>query len=231
MRISQRNKKSTLTVTERFYFPYESQYMKISGMPDAWYKLYSIATRPDELGTFIYTHFILPAVRHLNAKRPRGPHKSNAKFINKVKTLAAYNYCFLDYWLGKSREEWPEPIKKVVQEFEDEMGSYFPRTGKKKHPKALEIVAYMIERDFGEERQIHQTIKPWTDDIHNFDKVYVSGSGFVTYYKLYLELLGKWDDPSLIFAPENLSLVDSWSSGKGLRLRNSSPNIAPFTTA
>jgi hypothetical protein len=56
MRISQRNKKSnesTLTVTERFSFPFESAPLKISGRPEAWYRLYALSAKLQELGNFM----------------------------------------------------------------------------------------------------------------------------------------------------------------------------------
>ena len=123
MTVSQRNEnsnESTLTVTERFPFPFESIQLKISGIPDAWFRLYALSAKPEELGSFIYVHFVAPAVRHLVSNCPRGPHKFRAGFINKIKNLSGYNYGLLEYWLKRPEEEWPRPIRKVVRDFEKE---------------------------------------------------------------------------------------------------------------
>lgn len=191
MRISQRNKKSkksTLTVTEGFPFPFESIPLKISGMPDAWYRLYALSAKPGELGSFIYLHFVAPAVRHLVSNCPRGPHKFRAEFINKIKNLAGYNYSLLEYWLKRPEEEWPKPIRKVIRDFEKNEASY-SHSGQKLKLKAHEITAYIMERRFGKRRKAYKIPNPWTDDAENFRRIYISKDGFREYYRAFLRIL------------------------------------------
>lgn len=196
MRISQRNKKSnksTLTVTERFPFPFESIPLKISGMPDAWFRLYALSAKPEELGKFIYVHFVAPALRHLVVKRPRGPHKSKAQFINRIKNISAYDYCLFEHWLKRPEEEWPRTIRKVIRDFEEREASY-SHSGQTLKPKAHEITAYIMEKKFGRKRKAHKIQNPWTDDPQSFKKIYISKE-LRKYYRVCLSLLAIQYDP------------------------------------
>jgi hypothetical protein len=186
MKIIQRNKKSPLTIVENFPFPFEKIELKISGSPDAWYRFYALSVKPEELGNFIYVNFIAPAVRRLASERPRGCYKFKAEFIRRIKRLSAYNYCFFEYWLKKRDEERPDPIRKVLKEFE-KSGSY-SHYGEKLKPKAHEITAYIMERDFGNERKTYKIPNPWTDDPDNFRRTYILNSGLVKYYRTYLKI-------------------------------------------
>ena len=191
MRISQRNKKSkksTLTVTEGFPFPFESIPLKISGMPDAWFRLYALSAKPEELGRFLYVQFVAPAVRHLVSNSPRGPHKFRAAFINKVKNLSAYNHALFEYWLKRPEEDWPKSIKKVIRDFEKE-GTSFSHFGQELKLKAYEITAYVMEKRFGKEREAYKILNPWTDEAENFRRIYISKEGFREYYRCFFRIL------------------------------------------
>jgi len=191
MRISQRNKKSnksTLTVTERFPFPFESIPLKISGRPEAWYRLYALSAKPQEFGNFIYVNFVAPALRHLVVKRPRGPHKSNAQFINRIKNISGYNYCLIEYWLKQPNEEWPKPIRNVIRDFEKKGASY-SHSGQRLKLKAHEITAYIMEKRFGKKRKTYKILNPWTDDPENFRRIYISRDGFRDYYRAFFRIL------------------------------------------
>jgi len=191
MRISQRNKKSnesTLTVTERFPFPFESIPLKISGRPDAWVRLYALSAKPRELENFIYVHFVTPAVRHLVSNRPRGPHKFCAEFINKIKNLSGYTYGLFEYWLKRPEEEWPKSIRKAIRDFKKE-GTSYSHSGLELKPKAHEITAYIMEKRFGKMRETHKILNPWTDDPENFRRIYISRDGFRDYYRAFFRIV------------------------------------------
>jgi hypothetical protein len=191
MRISQRNKKSNkapLAVTETFPFPFESIQLKISGTPDAWFRLYALSAKPKELRSFLYVHFVAPAVRHLVVKRPRGAHKFRAEFINKIKNLSGYNYSLLEYWLKRPEEEWPKPIRKVIRDFEKNETSY-SHSGQRLKLKAHEITAYIMEKRFGRQRKTYKIPNPWTDDPESFRRTYISKDGFREYYRAFLRIL------------------------------------------
>jgi hypothetical protein len=191
MRISHRNKKSnesTLTITERFPFPFESIPLKISGMPDAWFRLYALSAKPEELGRFVYVNFVAPAVRHLVSNRPRGPHKFRAAFINKIKHLSGYNYALIEYWLKRPEQERPKSIRKLIRDFEKTEASY-SHSGQKLKLKAHEVTAYIMEKRFGKKREVYKIPNPWTDDPENFRRIYISRDGFRDYYRVFFRIL------------------------------------------
>lgn len=185
MKIKQRNKKSILTIEGKFPSPYENIKLKISAFPDDWYNLiYEFFGKPKhiEKPIFDYLKTVFDQVlNHILAERPRGVHSSMWEFTHKLKVRTAYIFCLLEYWLKKPEENWPESIKNAVKETPKIVGQH--RKGIRK-PKIHEITVYIIERDFGKEREKNNPkSNPWTDDPENFRKTYISKNPFIQTYK------------------------------------------------
>lgn len=189
-----RTKKSPLLIEETFPPPYEKVKLKIIAHPDDLSNLAGdYYENPEELGKVFLNHFIDHALYEIITRfgigtPPRGIHKKMWNFNMKMKIRAPYTFGLIDYWLKQPQKNWPRSIKKVVSEFEDEKASYSPLSGKKKRTKAHEVLAYIMERNFGKEREIlNPKSKPLTDDPGAFKKTYILKSSFMNWVKMKLK--------------------------------------------
>lgn len=187
-----RTKKSPFLIEETFPPPHENVKLIIIGSLDDLNDLGGdYSENPEELGKLFLNHFIGGGVwgiinRFGFGNPPRGVHKRIWEFTQKMKIRAPYTFGLIDYWLKRPQEKWPEPIKKVIKAFE--VFSIVPRSGKRKKPKAHEVTAYIMERDFGKEREKNNpSSNLWTDDPDGFKKTYISRSHFTNWMKIKLK--------------------------------------------
>jgi hypothetical protein len=196
--IKPRAKKFPYRIEETFPPPHENVKLIIIANSD---DLLNLGTdyqeNPEKLGELLLNHFIANGLweitdRFGTGKPPRGVHKQTWQFTQKMKIRAPYTFGLIDYWLKRPQEKWPKPIKKVIKEFEDEMSSFAPRSGKRKKPKAHEVTSYIMERHFGKEREKNNPASnPWTEDPYAFKKTYISHSHFMNWVKMKLDDLEK----------------------------------------
>jgi hypothetical protein len=88
-------------------------------------------------------------------------------FVDKMKRYAAYVYCWAEYWLKKPQDEWPEPLKELVRQLSKQ--TYH---GRRERPKPPRVTAYIMEMDFGKEREKHH-LRKWTKDPEAFEKTFI----------------------------------------------------------
>jgi len=98
-------------------------------------------------------------------------------FLDKMKRYSAYVYCWAEYWLKKPQDEWPEPLKELVRQL-----SRYPYHGRRKKPTPARVTAYIMEKDFGKEREKHHLIK-WTKDPKAFERAFISGNKYAKFVK------------------------------------------------
>lgn len=194
MRIKKgRYKKDPFTIEATFPPPHENVKLKVIGHADA---LSSLATdyyeNPEALGKLLLNRFLDPAIWEIFTEcsvGPRGIHAATWKFIQEMRIKAPYTFCLIDYWLKRPREKWPKPIKTVIEEFQQKP-SKLTGAGKRKKPTALQVTAYIMERDFGREREENNpAASPWTKDPDGFKKTYIRQSHFTDWIKLQLKEL------------------------------------------
>lgn len=208
--VKPRAKKFPYRIEETFPPPHENVKLIIIANSD---DLLSLGTdyqeNPEELGELLLNHFIANGLweitdRFGTGKPPRGVHKQTWQFTQKMKIRAPYTFGLIDYWLKRPREKWPKPIKKVIKEFEDEMSSFAPRSSKRKKPKAHKVTAYIIERNFGREREENNPASnPWTKDPNSFKKNYILKTSFMKWLKMKLKDL----EEAGMELPPNLPIV------------------------
>jgi len=199
MRIKRpRYKNSPLSIEETFPPPHENvKVIIIAHLGDLSDLAIDYYETLEELGKIFLNHFLDRAcyeivTRFGLGKPPRGVHKKTWEFTQKMKTRAPYTFGVVDYWLKKPQEKWPKSVKKLINEFEDQLPTYAPLFGRKKKPKAHEVTAYIMERNFGKERAKNKpTSNPWTDDPEAFRKTYILGSHFMNWVKMKLDDLEK----------------------------------------
>ena len=134
--------------------PHKNLSIEISASPDAWRTLYIMSFgNPGDIVNII-RNLSKAAYDHISVGSGRGIDRSKEDFVNKVKRYAAYVYCWALYWLKKPQDEWPEPLKTIV----NKMGkSAYHRS--QKTPQPQRVTAYIMERDFGKERKTYHLKK------------------------------------------------------------------------
>jgi hypothetical protein len=98
-------------------------------------------------------------------------------FVDKMKRYAAYIYCWTEYWLRKPQDEWPEPLKEIIRK----LGKYASQ-GRKKRPEPERVTAYIMEMDFGKEREKYR-LRKWTKDLEAFGRTFISNNRYATFVK------------------------------------------------
>ena len=200
MKIKQRTKKDPLIFEGSL--PPLLKKIKITISPPHhvlnWFEL--LHMKPEELGRLIQRDFVGLAIDHLLKKPGRGIYRNKEIFTNKIKLISAYTFHLIDYWLKKPREGWPFDSSKQEEWpklFEDIMEAEtktkeYSHEGRKLRPKTHILTAYIMERDFGEERErCNPNSHPWTDDCDAFRKTYISSNPYMKWFQSKLKDLEK----------------------------------------
>jgi hypothetical protein len=98
-------------------------------------------------------------------------------FVDKMKRYTAYVYCWAEYWLKKPQDDWPEPLKELVKKLNKRTCK-----GRRERPKPPRVVAYIMELDFGKEREKHHLTK-WTKDPEGFERTFISNNKYAKFVK------------------------------------------------
>ena len=155
--------------------PGEDLTLEISASPDAWRTLYIMSFAEPEAIVKIIRNLSKAAYDHISVGPGRGIGKGKEDFVNKVKRYAAYVYCWAEYWLKKPQDEWPEPLKELVRQL-----SKYTYQGKRERPKPPRVTAYVMEMDFGKEREKHH-LRKWTKDLEAFERTFISNNKYAKF--------------------------------------------------
>ena len=158
--------------------PHKNPSIEISASPDAWRTLYIMSFgNPGDIVNII-RNLSKAAYDHISVGSGRGTDRSKEDFVNKVKRYAAYVYCWALYWLKKPEDEWPEPLKKIV----NKMGkSAYHRS--QNTPQPQRVTAYIMERDFGKERKKYH-LKKWTENPEVFGRTFILNNKYARFVKV-----------------------------------------------
>ncbi len=179
---SKRAKDSDLLSAEGTFLllpsPHKNLSIEISASPDAWRTLYIMSfVNPGDIVNIIRNPS-KAAYDHISLESGRGIDRSEEDFVNKVKRYAAYVYCWALYWLKKPQDEWPEPLKKIV----NKMGkSAYHKS--QKTPQPQRVTAYIMERDFGKERKRYR-LKKWTENPEVFGRMFILNNKYASFVKV-----------------------------------------------
>jgi hypothetical protein len=170
-----RTKGTRLLSTEGTFLPLspprEDLTLEISASPDTWRTLYIMSlAKPEDIVSMI-RNLSKAAFDYISAKPGR------EDFVDKMKRYAAYVYCWAEYWLKKPQDEWPEPLRELVQKLDKD--AYH---GRKERPKPRRVTAYVMEKDFGKERGKYH-LKKWTKDPEAFARAFISNNKYAKFVK------------------------------------------------
>ncbi len=149
----------------------ENLTLEISASPDTWRTLYIMSfAKPGD---------IVSIIRSLSKTTfdSISTELRSEDFIDKVKRYTAYVYCWAEYWLKKPQHEWPESLKELVKK----LGKY-AYLGKGKRPESRRVTAYIMEMDFGKERERYH-LKKWTKDPESFGRAFISDNKYAKFVK------------------------------------------------
>ena len=170
-----RTKGTRLLSTEGTFLPLpppgKDLTLAISASPDTWRALYIMSfAKPEDIVSMI-RRLSKTTFDYMSAKPGR------EDFVDKMKRYAAYVYCWAEYWLKKPPDEWPEPLKELVRQLSKDR--YHGRRGR---PTPKRVTAYMMEMDFGKEREKHH-LRKWTNDPEAFEKTFISDNRYARFVK------------------------------------------------
>lgn len=170
-----RRKGARLLTTEATFLPLpstrEGLTLEISASPETWRSLYIMSfARPEDIVSTI-RNLSKATFDYVSAKPGR------EDFIDRMKRYSAYVYCWAEYWLRKPQHEWPEPLKELVMQ----LGKRTHR-GKRERPEPRRVTAYVMEIDFGTEREKYH-LRKWTKDPEAFAKVFISNNKYARFVK------------------------------------------------
>ena len=145
--------------------------LEISASPDTWRALYIMSfAKPEDIVSMI-RNLSKATFDYITAKRGR------EDFVDRMKRYAAYVYCWAEYWLNKPEDEWPEPLKELAKKL-----SKYTDRGRRERPKPPRVTAYIMEMDFGKEREKHH-LKKWTKDPEAFRRTFISNNKYAKFVK------------------------------------------------
>lgn len=180
MKVTQRKKGASVTVSGEFPIPHGTVKMKITADRASWERLFYLANgTPEYLGNLFYLHFAKNAFDHLNPTSSRGIHRGREEFMLKMRLGIPVVYSWVYLWLKEDEQLWPDSLKQIVRDMKKE-GEYY---GRRTKPKALEITAYIMENQFRDERRKQGFKYKWTDDLDTFRKSFISKNEYVNYCK------------------------------------------------
>ena len=170
-----RTKGTRLLSTEGSFLPLPSSRedltLEISASPDTWRTLYIMSfVKPEDIVSMI-RNLSKATFDYISAKAGR------EDFVDKMKRYAAYVYCWTEYWLKKPQDEWPEPLKELVRKLDKDA-----RHGRKERPKPRRVTAYVMEKDFGKEREKYH-LRKWTRDPEAFGRTFISNNKYAKFVK------------------------------------------------
>ncbi len=143
--------------------------LEISASPDTWRTLYIMSfTKPGDIVSII-RNLSKGTFDSISAKPGRND------FVDKVKRYAAYVYCWAEYWLKKPQDEWPESLRELVRK----LGKH---RGRKERPESQRVTAYIMEMDFGKERERYH-LKKWTKDPEAFGRTFIANNKYAKFVK------------------------------------------------
>ena len=197
MKIRQRTKKSPLIFKGSFP-PFKKVKIEIFPPHDSsnWFEL--LRMEPEKLGGLIQRDFVGPVYDYIighpalflkpevlrelkNRKIPIGPargiHRGREVFIRRIKNLTAYTYCLVTHWLKKPEDEWPNPLKELVKQ-----SSKYTYHGRRERSKPRRVTAYIMEMDFGKEREKYH-LRKWTEDPEAFGRAFISNNKYAKFVK------------------------------------------------
>lgn len=168
-----RTKGTRLLSTEGTFLPLpppsKDLTLEISASPDTWRALYIMSfAKPEDLVNTI-RNLSKTTFDYISAKPGR------EDFLEKMKRYAAYVYCWAEYWMRKPQDEWPKPLKELVRQL-----SKHTYHGRRERPKPQRVTAYIMEMDFGKEREEHH-LKRWTKDPEAFEKTFISENKYARF--------------------------------------------------
>jgi hypothetical protein len=145
--------------------------LEISASPHTWRILYIMSfAKPGDIVNII-RNLSKATFDSISAKSGR------EEFVDKVKRYAAYVYCWAEYWLKKPQNQWPEPLNELVRK----LGKYAYR-GRKERPESWRVTAYIMEMDFGKEREKYH-LRKWTKDPEAFGRTFISNNKYAKFVK------------------------------------------------
>ena len=170
-----RNKGVSILSTKGTFLPLlppgEDFTLEISASPDIWRTLYIMSfSNPGDIVSII-RNLSKATFDSISAKPGR------EDFVDKIKRYAAYVYCWAEYWLNKPQDEWPESLKELIRKF----GKYAYR-GRKERPESRRLTAYIMEMDFGKEREKYH-LRKWTKDPEAFGRTFISNNKYAKFVK------------------------------------------------
>lgn len=131
------------------------------------------------MGVLFYLFFAKPAFEYLHLTRGRGIHSGREEFMLKMRLGIPVIYSWVYLWLREDEQFWPDSLKQIVRDMKKER----KYNGRRMKPKALEVTAYIMEKQFRHERRKQGFKHKWTDDLDTFRKNFISKNEFVNFYK------------------------------------------------
>jgi hypothetical protein len=151
--------------------PREGLTLEISASPDTWRTLYLMSfAKPEDIVTMI-RNLSKSNFDYISAKPGR------EDFLDKIKRYAAYVYCWAEYWLKKPQDEWPESLTELVRKLDK-----YAYCGGKESPESQRVTAYIMEMDFGKEREKYH-LRKWTKDPETFARTFISNNKYAKFVK------------------------------------------------
>src|SRR5512136_1151526 len=151
--------------------PREDLTLEISASPDTWRTLYIMSfAKPEDIVSMI-RNLSKATFDYVSAKPGRDD------FVDKMKRYTAYVYCWVEYWLKKPQDEWPDPLKELVRQ-----SSKYTYRGRRERSKPRRVTAYIMEMDFGKEREKYH-LRKWTKDPEAFGRAFISNNKYAKFVK------------------------------------------------
>ena len=150
--------------------PGEDLTLEISASPGAWRALYIMSfAKPGDIVNIV-RNLSKATYDYISVKPTR------EEFVDKIRRYAAYVYCWAEYWLKRREDEWPESLRKLVRK----LGKH-EYHGRKQRPKPQRVTAYIMERDFGKEREAYG-LRKWTKDPA-FGRTFILNNKYAKFVK------------------------------------------------
>ena len=151
--------------------PREDLTLEISASADTWRTLYIMSfAKPEDIVSMI-RNLSKATFDYVSGK----PGKDD--FVDKMKRYTAYVYCWAEYWLKKPQDEWPDPLKELVRQ-----SSKYTYRGRRGRSKPRSVTAYIMEMDFGKEREKYH-LRKWTKDPEAFGREFISNNKYAKFVK------------------------------------------------
>lgn len=163
---------------------------KITATPEDWLYFYNFFLEyPEGIGWEVYNNFILPAHEEIGkTPLPRGKQKQTSGLVSQIKLAIGWLYPFLSYWCKQPLENFPDYLKKLIEQIRKKNLEELIIKQDRKSYNAIALTAYCIEQVYGEKQLKSFFEFEERESLENFRITYISKNNRVkTVFKRFIE--------------------------------------------